>query len=394
MTQESVAQRLKRLRKLRGPTQQYVADHAGVSLSLLQKVETGQVPASAAFVAAVAKVLQVSPNYLYGTEARQFDEQPSVEIEGINELRKALDAYDDPQVDGEPMPLEFIDARLTDLAGQIVRLKYGDAATELAGILHHLYVHANGPDPDGLIAKAALHDAYRLTATVAGRFQQADLAAMASERHIALADQTGDPLRIAVSAFHRSSRHLRNGDYQAGLRVIERARAEIDDGLEAASGLQVQLDLRAGVLAARAGDRELSDAHIQAARDRVNAGGVQEVPYLGLDASATNIAAHWVAAPVEGGDAATAVARAAQVVVADPARPERVGHHYLDVARAHYLNGDRAKSIEALKAARAADPVNVRKHPQFHETLRALADQDRRTTDSLPELAHWAGIEL
>jgi transcriptional regulator with XRE-family HTH domain len=393
MTQESVGQRVARLRKLRGPTQQFLADLAGVSLSLLQKVEVGQVPASAAFVTSVARALQVSPDYLYG-RVPQSEDQPIIESEGINELRKALDAYDDPQVDGEPMPLAFIDTRLTDLAGQIVRLKYGPAATELAGILRHLYIHANGPDPDGLLAKAALHDAYRLTATVAGRFGQADLAAMASERHIALAEMTGDPLRVAVSAFHRSSRHLRSGDYQAGLRVIERAREEIDDGLEAASGLQVQLDLRAGVLAARAGDSELSDAHLQAARDRVNAGGVQDTPYLGLDASATNIAAHWVAAPVEGGDPAEAVKRASQVVIADPDRPERVGHHYIDTARAYLLNGDRAKAIESLNAARQADPFNVRKHPQFHETIRALADQDRRTTDSLPELAQWAGIEL
>jgi hypothetical protein len=26
--------------------------------------------------------------------------------------------------------------------------------------------------------------------------------------------------------------------------------------------------------------------------------------------------------------------------------------------------------------------------------IRAVADSDRRKTDSLPELAHWAGIEL
>ena len=393
MNQESVAQRLRRLRKLRGQTQKFLADHAGVSLSLLQKVETGQVPPSPTFVAAVARHLQVTPGDVYGTETR-IEDRPEAESVGIAELRRALDAFDDPQVEGEPLSLAFIDARLDVLAGQIVRLKYGDAASELAGILRHLYVHANGPDPDGLVAKAALHDAYRLTATVAGRFGQPDLAAMASERHISLAPLTEDPVRVAVSAFHRSSRHLRNGDYQAGLRLIERAREEIDDGLEAASGVQVQLDLRAGLLAARAGDKDASDGYLERARDRVNAGGVNEVPYRGLDASPTNVAAHWVAAPVEGGDPATAVERARQVEVVDPDRPERVGHYHLDVARAHLLDGNRGKAIESLNAARQADPVNIRRHPQFRETILALADQDRRTTDSLPELASWAGIEL
>ncbi|HEY0619588.1 MAG TPA: helix-turn-helix transcriptional regulator [Kribbella sp.] len=394
MRQESVAQRLRRLRKLRGVTQLFLADHAGVSASLLQKVEIGQVPASPAFVAAVARVLQVSPGYLYGTEAQQVEDQPMAETAGISALRKALDAYDDPQVEGDPLPLAFIDSRLTELAGQVVRLKYGDAATELAGILQHLYIHAHGPDPDGLIAKAALHDAYRLTATVAGRFGQPDLAAMASERHIALAPDTGDPVRIAVSAFHRSTRHLRSGDYAAGIRLIERARGEIDDGLEAASGVHVQLDLRASVLAARDGDRDGADEHIQQARRRVEAGGVQETPYRGLDASPTNIATHWVGAAVESADPAASVERATHVEVLDPGRPERVGRYYVDLARAHLLNGDRAQSIEALSRARTVDPVNTRQSPQVRETILALADRDRRTTDTLPELAKWAGVKL
>lgn len=394
MTDESVAQRLRRLRKLRGQTQKFLADHAAVSLSLLQKVETGSVPPSAAFVAAVARALQVSTGDLYGTAPLTAEDQPPTDSVGLSELRKALDAYDDPQVDGEPLSLDFIDHRLDEIAAKVYRLKYGDAAIELAGILRHLYLHAGTPDPDGLLAKAALHDAYRLTATVAGRFGQADLAAVASERHISLAPLTGDPQRMAVSAFHRSSRHLRSGDYAAGLRVIERARETIDGADATASGLQVQLDLRAGVLAARAGNREESDHHIETARDRVNGGGVLETPYRGLDASPTNIAAHWVAAPVEGGDAATAVRRAGQVEINDPDRPERVGHHYLDVARAHVLNNDRASAIAALNAARRADPVNVRRHPQFKETIRALAEHDRRTTDSLPELAAWAGVKL
>jgi len=51
-----------------------------------------------------------------------------------------------------------------------------------------------------------------MAASVAGRFRQPDLAAVASERHIQLAPLTGDPLRIVVSAFHRSSRQLQFAD--------------------------------------------------------------------------------------------------------------------------------------------------------------------------------------
>lgn len=391
MDTTGVGARLQTLRKLRGLTQATVAQRAHVSLSLVKKVEQGSVPPTAGFVTNVARSFGVKPSYLYGTDERDALEQPYIDEAGIAELRNAIDAYDDPQPDGQPLPLAFVEARLTEIAGQVYRLKYSDAAGELAGLLHHLYVLAEEPDPAGVLARAALHDAYRLAATVAGRFRQADLAAIASERHVQLAPNTGDPLRVAVSAFHRSSRHLQNGDYRAGIRLIERGRGELD-GSDTGLALQVQLDLRAGILAARAGDLPEADEYLAEARALQQENDLPDMPFRGLDASPTNTLVHWVAVPVELGNGHESVRRSGQVELADPDRPERVGHYYIDLSRAHLLDGNAVKAIEALEAARKIDPHNTRRHPTVRETVLALAESNKSTPGTLASFAHWAGI--
>jgi hypothetical protein len=97
---------------------------------------------------------------------------------------------------------------------------------------------------------------------------------------------------------------------------------------------------------------------------------------------------------VENYDGAEAVHRSQQVTVFDPTRPERVAHHHIDMGRAWMLYGDREQTLANLNAARRIAPFNTRNHPGVRETVRALAEADRRATDSLASFARWAGIEL
>src|SRR6266498_3830116 len=215
-----VGARVARLRKLRGLTQAGLAARASFSTDTVKKVEQGRIPPSPSFVGTVARVLDVDPSYLYGTEDRNLvEESSSIQLA---DLRAAVDAWDDPHPNGPLLSLVAIDRKLDAIARQVAGTKYADAAAGLVPLLHHLYVIAERTGRVGENGRAALHDAYRLTASVAGRFRQADVAAVVSERHIRLAEATGDPLRIAISAFHRSSRYLSLGDYRTGLRVLER----------------------------------------------------------------------------------------------------------------------------------------------------------------------------
>jgi ATP/maltotriose-dependent transcriptional regulator MalT len=103
---------------------------------------------------------------------------------------------------------------------------------------------------------------------------------------------------------------------------------------------------------------------------------------------------HEVAVPVELTDGTTAVARAADVTLPATTAPSRVGHYWIDLARAWLLHGDRRRALDSLQQARRIAPQLTRYHPQAHETVHTLAIQDARSTGSLPRFAAWCGIRI
>jgi hypothetical protein len=48
--------------------------------------------------------------------------------------------------------------------------------------------------------------------------------------------------------------------------------------------------------------------------------------------------------------------------------------------------------LASLVTARHTAPQQTRYHPMVHETVRVLARQDRRRTDTVQGLAAWCGI--
>ncbi|QUH00155.1 helix-turn-helix transcriptional regulator [Saccharopolyspora erythraea] len=394
---EGAGARIARLRKLAGWTQHQLAARAFVSTSLVKKVEQGRTPPSPAFVAACARALGVEVRALYGVPDTGILAAPNTRDADVAALREALQSFDDPRPPAGP-PDAFALLRRLDRAEELRRRqRYVELASVLPPALHHLYVlvaDTPGDTGAGERARAMLHDAYRLAATVGGRFGRPDLAATASERHVALAASTGDPLRSAVSDWHRSSHFLQNGHYASGLRLLERALGRVAEQPpnDAALGVAVQLHLRAAVMSARGGDGQRADDHVREAGALVGR-GADPTPYYNTDASRLNVDVHWCAVPVERHDGTEAVTRAGRVRVADPARPERVGHHHIDQARAWTLHGDRDRALAELDAARRVSPHHTRAHPSVRETVRALAAADRRRTTSLANFARWAGVQ-
>jgi hypothetical protein len=159
------------------------------------------------------------------------------------------------------------------------------------------------------------------------------------------------------------------------------------DGVEAEKQHAIVLNLPSAVLAARAGDRDRADDFVTAAKAIADTSFSPASPYYNIDASRLNIDIHWCAIPVEDYDGTTSVARAAQVRIADPRRPERVGHHWVDMARAWLLHGDRGQALDCLNRARRVAPNRVRHHPTVRSTVIALAQSDRRVTESLANFA-------
>jgi transcriptional regulator with XRE-family HTH domain len=391
-----VGERVQKLRKLQGLKQHQLAAEAHISLSLLKKVESGHSPASPAFTAACAEALGFDITVLTGQPYEDLTTDPGTERAAIPELRRALDSYDAPEVDGPVWTHAQLRVRLNE--GESLRRKsrYSELAARLPLILHHLYARvAESPENSAKEeANALLDDGYSLAQAVAYRFGYMDLASLIIDRHTKVAQHSGDPLREAVSAFRRSHMQLHRGHYDLGFRCVERAQeVALAQGTAEGRAVAAQLHLRQALFTARAGRADDADAHIAEARIIVQS-GVPVAPYFDIRANAANVDIHSVAVPVEMSDGTTAVARAESIHLDDRRESSRVGHHYIDLARAWTLHGDRAKALESLQTARRVSPQQTRYHPTVRETLHAIAAADRRSTDSLAGFARWAGVKL
>ncbi|MGH3940319.1 MAG: helix-turn-helix domain-containing protein [Pseudonocardiaceae bacterium] len=393
----AVGQRVAVQRKLAGLTQYQLADRAHVSTSLIQKVERGVAPATPAFTATIARALGVDVEALTGEPYGPLLTDPRAEHAGIPALRAVLYSDDVSQLDGQPMSAADLRTRLDECEAHREKSRYAAVATALPELLNHAYaiLAEARPGSKAETVWALLDDAYELAQAVSYRFGYFDLAALAVRCSREAAAQAGDPIRAAVAAFRATHMSLHQGDWAEVLRIIDRGHALIDgDGSPVARAVQAQLHLRQAIAQARLTALDRADEHIAEARRLINNGTVPAHPFYNINASTANVEIHWVAVPVELADGTTAVGRAEQVQLPADAEPSRVGHHWIDVARAWMLHGDRDKALDALHQARQITPQQTRYHPSVRETVHLLAERERRANDTLAGFARWAGLTL
>jgi hypothetical protein len=188
------------------------------------------------------------------------------------------------------------------------------------------------------------------------------------------------------------------------------AAAIIQDGLRAlrplarqdepAAALTGAYELKAALVAARAGDRPAMWARWQ----RAHAVGEQIGHDLNepLAFGPSNVAIWSVALPVEMLDGAAAVARAKQVnptlgaliPAATIARGrysrERLSRHWIDVGRAHHYRADPDRALEAILKAERIAPQKTRINPSAREVVSHLLRTRRKSP--LVELALRMGL--
>jgi hypothetical protein len=92
------------------------------------------------------------------------------------------------------------------------------------------------------------------------------------------------------------------------------------------------------------------------------------------------------------GDHAQAVAAAKGITFPADWLPTRIGHHYMDLARAYRWLKHPAKAIDALQVARRVAPGQAQRHPLARDTVTSLLRSSRRPSAALIEYAEWAGL--
>jgi transcriptional regulator with XRE-family HTH domain len=395
----SAGRRIAQFRKLGRLTQQQLSARAGYALSTVRAVEQERLPASPAFVAAAARAL--------GRDVVEINGQPygdplaapsDADHWAVPDLRRALVEYDDCQFDGRLPTLDEIDVELEAIKQLYGRANFREVTARLPDLLLRLQCAADA-QPVGERRErgyAMLTLAYGKALGTLYKFGYLDLAGIATERVRWAASQSGDPLWSVIAEFYRSLLLLFSGAYGTGLQVIDRAYARTE-GLPGSPGLcavRGALHLRAALLSARASDRDAAESRLREARGLAQLVEEASPNYYDTAFRPSNVDIHSVTVPTDLCDGTTAVTRARSVVLPPTVKPTRAGHYWVDLARAWHLHGNHQQTLAALNKARQIAPQLTRYHPQVHETIRVLAAQQRRQSDSLGNFVGWLGIKL
>jgi transcriptional regulator with XRE-family HTH domain len=394
-----VGKRVAGARKLAGWTQNELARRAAVSVSLVRAVEQARAPASPAFVSACARALNVGVADLLGLPYPRINRSEHRVHAAIPSIRRELAAYCiEPDEDVRPRGLNELSAAVAHASQLRHAVNLDHLGIELPGLLQELraaaYLHTGHSRER---AFGLLAESYYAASEVASKLGYIDLSSLAVDRYEWAAAQSGDELAVLVGDYRRAGEMISAADWSSALRFLEGSRSRIEDRIDKddlpALAVWGNLHLKSGLAAARSGQRDLADAHLAEAQETAARIGADRDDYR-LCFGPTNVNIWSVGLAVEMLDGTEAVKRAERFVLPSDAPRERIGHHWIDLARGHLYNGDRRKAFAALEKARVLAPTQTRYHPMVHETIRVLVHDEHRRTDTLSGFARWIGLKV
>lgn len=398
----SVGARIAQTRKSRGWTQAELAARVPISLSLLRKVEQGSRDATPAFIASIARALNVDVTTLTGQPYDQHGRYRDRLHTYIPALRQALAYWDlPPYLSGPPRPWQQLRVETDGIADLRRAAQHTAIVERLPALLLETTAAAHAADEAAQGKYFALLAVQLFAAhSVTYKTGYQDLSTVIEDRIEWAAARSSDQLLGALAVWSRTTSNLQNGSYDIGLRLLDRTQAEIQSIKSSEQHrilrLSGPLHLRSAVLAARALDQQTAQDHLaEATRIAVHLGGNDDDGgWYQLSFGPSNVAIHEVAASVELGDGPSALDRARRVVLPSALPPIRAGQHYVDLSRAQMWAGDRDGALRSLYEARRLAPQQTRHLPTTREVLRMLVRAHRRSNEPLTRMIRWLGGEL
>ncbi|MCX4905453.1 helix-turn-helix domain-containing protein [Streptomyces sp. NBC_00878] len=368
-------------RKDLGLSQVAIARRAGVSVSLLSKIEVGDRALTQGVGAALARAMDLTLDELLG----------SAPEENLNELNYAIRRFDIP---GEPPEHP---ERLQQEVDKLNQLRWN---TELARIQIRLpsllanvtsHAHLTGePRAWTLVA-----DVYGVIYWLAARHRWMHLAELATMKQ-RIAAERADPIAAIVAARDDAGTFLNSGDFTGGLAIIDRAVVQAEStltGRERAFGLGV-LHLRGLTLAGRLKDKQTMKRYVEAAW-RAADEFPEEVAKHGMQFGPEQTATHVISTSSDMDQHRKALDTAEDLIRAGMTLPaNRVAPVYMNLGRSQLALGDQDGTIDSLEKAWAAAPEMANVHPTSLELTRVLASQHKRSNPRLTNLVKKAGIIL
>jgi transcriptional regulator with XRE-family HTH domain len=403
-----IGRRVAYWRGRRKMSQQVFADRLGKSKSWVDKVERGVRRLDKfSVVYDIADVLQVDVQLLLGKDPDRRPESVNcIDQLEVEEIRAALERYDQigafPDNWAEPPSLQEMRKAVGHAWLTYQHARYGMLARALPKLLRDAQAAdaAYASDDEAAAAAHLLGQVYQIGSSVLRKLGEHELAWLAADRGIAVAQRADDPLLAGTATCRVGGALLALGRARAALEVnvniANRLAPDANGGPMTPERLSVygMLLLQGAMAAARIGDSAT-------VRDLVH-GAEEAATQLGGDHNhywtcfgPTNVQLHRAAASVELGEGRAAVETHAHI---DPAGfggllPERRAHHYLDLARGYAQLGEVDRASEMLLEGDRLAPSEIRCRPIAHEVL---TDVLRRTRGAPPppiaELAEHMGV--
>ncbi|MCT2280198.1 helix-turn-helix domain-containing protein [Micromonospora chalcea] len=407
MDELPIGRRVAYWRSRRKMSQQVFADRLGKSKSWVDKVERGVRRLDKFSVLyEIADILQIDVQLLHGKDPeRRTDALNCIDQVEVEEIRTALERYDSMSAyfDAAPFPPPLADMRkavnhawLTYQYG-----RYGMLTRALPKLLRDAQAADAGYAAGDQVREAAhlLGQVYQIASSVLRKLGESDLAWLAADRSMAVAQRADDPLLAGIATTRVCNALVAMGRPRPALELNVRIAGRLAPGGDndvRPERLSVygMLLLQGAMAAARIGD--------SATVDDLLAGAAEAATMLGGDHNyywtsfgPTNLELHRAAAAVELGDGGRAVET--HLRLSEPAfnalLPERRAHHLLDLARGYSQIGDVASAGDMLLRGDRLAPSEIRCRPIAHELMSEIL---RRTRGAPPppiaELAEHMGV--
>lgn len=384
---DGIGRRISQLRRLRGFTQQGLADRSFVSRSLIQQVETGRKSATPSLVGAVARALHADPAEIYGQPYRGSTKSTDQIHHAIDEIRRSLACVDvPPELDAPPRTLDALAAEVETLNKLTQETKYLQMGARLPAILDELSAHIHeGGSPR---AWRLLNRAQSRAVGMARRHGYNDLASFGLERAAVSAVHSDDPHLGRLVNLSRTTMLMTIGAWGPGLALVRQACQGLDQDAAGSRAVYGALQLRAAVLAARAGRACEAWEYHGVAADVAGHLPPRFPDYYGLQFNSSNTAIHGAAVAVELTDHDEAIRRDLDLTCTwrrEPSGlpPERRAHHEIDISRALVAAGQYEQAMRRVVRAAKIAPQMTTYHPMARETVGRLVDYRRRLPEPL-----------
>ncbi|MEW2473563.1 helix-turn-helix domain-containing protein [Micromonospora gifhornensis] len=407
MDELPIGRRVAYWRGRRKMSQQVFADRLGKSKSWVDKIERGVRRLDKFSVLyEIADILQMDVQLLLGKDPeRRGDTLNCIEQFEVEEIRAALERYDSVSAyfDAAPCPPPLADmskavthAWLTYQYG-----RYGMLIRALPKLLRD--AQAADAAYGGDQAERAAHllaQVYQIASSVLRKLGECELAWLAADRSIAVAQRADDLLLAGVATTRVCNALASMGRSRPALELNVRIANRLAPGGQNDTSpervsVYGMLLLQGAMAAARIGDAATVDDLIAGAYAAAQELGSDQNHYW-TSFGPTNVELHRAAAAVELGDGGRAV-EVHQLKLQNPSfdalLPERRAHHLLDLARAYALIGDVANAGEMLLRGDRLAPSEIRCRPIAHEVMSDVLRRTRGAPPSLiAELAEHMGV--